>query len=701
MSRTRRQRSLTALLALACLLGAGALGGAADAEAGKKKKKKAVPLAKRFDTRVLASGFRRPVSFAFLPNGKMLVGEKFGNIWIVDRSGNTKLLMSLAGRLISQRERGLEGIEVASDFAVSRRVYLNYTYAANPLNPTGPQALRVTYIQLDSNDNVYNPSNPETVVLGKDATRPCPAISNKLDCPASISAVHQGGTVISAPDKTLWIGYGDSNLPASLGNQVFRTFNPKSTAGKILHVDANGKGLKKHPFCKKTKNRNRTCTKIYATGFRNPFRFTLTPKGQPLVGDVGWNEREEINLVRRGANYGWPCKEGSIRTPFYRDRARCKRLYRSGKLKDPIYEYENNRENGAAVIVGPQAQTTSYPKRLRGAYFFGDYANLFIKGGVLRKGKLRGIRTVATGAFPVQFRVAPNGNISYVDFIKGTINELIYAPNKAPRATASASPPSFCPPATRPVTFSAAGTTDPEGDRLTYHWSFGDGAIGAGPTATHAYPGPGTYTATLRVSDGISASTASVKVFAGNCPPSMSVFAPRSGARYHAGQVVPLRGNGSDPDQSLPNSAFSWDVVLVHKQHRHDLGIFSGRAAQFRTVTDHDADSHYLVTPSVTDARGYTKVLPTITLVPDRVSLRLKSNIGKVRITYGGRTVGAPRKIKTVPGYKAEISAPIRVRRNGKVFKFVAWGKRRKRTRIYPVPSKKKLKLVARYKRVR
>ncbi len=81
--------------------------------------------------------------------------------------------------------------------------------------------------------------------------------------------------------------------------------------------------------------------------------------------------------------------------------------------------------------------------------------------------------------------------------------------------------------------------------------------------------------------------------------------------------------------------------------------------------------------------------------------MRLKSNIGKVRITYGGRTVGAPRKIRTVPGYKAEISAPIRVRRNGRVFKFVAWGKRRKRTRIYPVPSKKKLKLVARYKRVR
>jgi glucose/arabinose dehydrogenase/PKD repeat protein len=687
MANTRKTK-LTIAAALVLLI-AGAIAAGAGEAAPKKngKKKKGADLTQLFDSRPVTGPFDKPITFDYLPNGKMIVGEKAGKIYIVDGTGVPKLLLDLSGQIVNERERGLEGVEVASDFASTRRVYLVYTYKVNPLNEAGPQALRLSYITLNADDTVANPGAPETILLGKDATGPCPAVSNKRDCPPSISATHQGGTVLSAPDGTIFVGYGDSNLPDAPGNQVFRTFNPASTAGKLLHIDADGNGLPKHPFCRKTKKLERTCTKIYATGFRNPFRFVLTPSGRPLVADVGWNLREEINLVKKGANYGWPCMEGSVRTPFYREKRRCQRIYeKPDSVEKPILEYRNDPKlGGAAAIMGPQHESGTYPPGLKGAYFFGDYASQFIKEGVLRKGKLKGIRTVATGVFPVQFRNAPNGNVAYVDFAMGTVNELVFAPNKAPNAVASATPDAFCPPtpATQ-VKFSAAGTTDPEGDALTFSWDFGDGNTGSGSGVNHTYAAPGIYTATLRVSDGGSISTATVKVFAGNCPPSVSIQSPTGATTWRGGAATALTASGSDVEGPL---TYSWDVGLVHKDHRHELGVFPGASNQFVAASDHDTDSHYEVQLSVTDSSGYTLTLPTIEVHPEDVRLRLRTNIGKVKLSYGGRTVKAPKNLRAAVGFRANLSAPREVRNEGKVFRFRRWKQGGPRAQVYPIPA--------------
>lgn len=158
-------------------------------------------------------------------------------------------------------------------------------------------------------------SSPQ-VVLGSYASGSCPAASNTVDCLPADGLSHSIGTVISAPDGTLWIGNGDAADYNVVDPLAFRTYDERSMAGKIFHVDRDGHGLPGHPFCPGDNDLTHVCTKVHSKGFRNPFRFKLRPNGSLAVGDVGWSTREEVDLISTGGkSYGWPCYEGTIHTP--------------------------------------------------------------------------------------------------------------------------------------------------------------------------------------------------------------------------------------------------------------------------------------------------------------------------------------------------------------------------------------------------
>ena len=75
--------------------------------------------------------------------------------------------------------------------------------------------------------------------------------------------------------------------------------------------------------------------RIIAYGLRNPFRFAISAGGEVWVGDVGWNDWEELNRFSptptppAAANFGWPCYEGNARQPAYdaADLDICEKLY--------------------------------------------------------------------------------------------------------------------------------------------------------------------------------------------------------------------------------------------------------------------------------------------------------------------------------------------------------------------------------------
>ena len=69
---------------------------------------------------------------------------------------------------------------------------------------------------------------------------------------------------------------------------------------------------------------------MWAYGVRNAYRFGLRPGSDvPYVGDVGWDDYEEINVARAGANLGWPCYEGTPPQPGYASYPTCQALYGS------------------------------------------------------------------------------------------------------------------------------------------------------------------------------------------------------------------------------------------------------------------------------------------------------------------------------------------------------------------------------------
>ena len=111
---------------------------------------------------------------------------------------------------------------------------------------------------------------------------------------------------------------------------------------------------------------------------------TMRPDtGALYVGDVGWNVSEEIDVVTPGANFGWPCYEGSGETPDltepdFRDEQVCQDLYDAvaadtAHVVAPLWSYPHD-DVSAAVTGGVFVTGTNYPAEYRDAYFFADFS---------------------------------------------------------------------------------------------------------------------------------------------------------------------------------------------------------------------------------------------------------------------------------------------------------------------------------------
>jgi glucose/arabinose dehydrogenase len=649
-----------------------------------------------FQERVIP-GFDQPVGFAEAPDGRIFVAEKPGRVRVLRPDGTVSLVLDISNHVASNLDRGLLGIAVDRDFATNRFVYLLYVYQSNALDPTGPKVSRLTRVVVNPDNTLQSPSNPETVILGtfnaNAITPSCPAPSNTSDCIPADSNTHAIGTVRVAPDGTLFVGSGDAAEGAGFTiERALRAYDERSYAGKILHIDRDGRGLPGHPFCPGDTDLTHACTKVHAMGFRNPFRFVLRADGKPIAGDVGEASREEIDVVEPGRNYGWPCYEGDIRHPTWQNLDRCQAEYaKEGTSQadaSPLYAYPHTQDGGA-VVAGPIYTGDLYPDIYRGTLFTAD----FVSGALDRlelngSGGVTAVRGFASGWEGVDMQQLSSGELAYPALGSASFVILRYSSsNREPVARAGATPISGALPLQ--VSLDGSATTDADGDALTYDWDFGDGSPhSSAPSPSHTYTVSGHVTAALTVTDPAGErSRAQVDLWPGNDPPQLELQAPSDGASYRDGQPVQLRAVANDPqDGELTGDAIAWDVVLHHNTHEHPFQRVTGTQAAFTPVIDHDADSFYEIRATATDSLGMP-VSKTVVIRPETVALALASDPPGAPVSYASLSHTAPFSTRSAIGFRTDISAVGRFTAGSGTWDFDHWSDGGARVHSINVPA--------------
>ena len=542
--------------------------------------------------------------FAYLPDGSLLTTGKSGKLAWVSATGTVRQLNKFTVR--TDGDLGLVGLAVAPDYATSHQIYLARTVSAAGGGTFVLSRFTVT-------------GSPEPTGIGQETTL--------LQVP-NTSIAHGMTGIVAADDGTVWVSIGDDADFTQMTTNALRALDTNQPYGKILHLTSTGAGVPANPYYDAA-NPNSVRSKVFASGFRSPFRFSLDPSsGLPIVGDVGWNTYEEVDIVQPGRNYAWPCWEGLHRTPGYMDLPQCANV----QNQPPIWEYHHGSGamEGNSVTSGFVYTGASYPASYKGTYFFADYVSKKIwtmrydSTGTLTQAPQNPAWGIDIGG-PVEFAAAPNGDVVYADILSGTIRRISYTQgNTAPVANATSTTNAD----TRTVTFDASSSVDYDGDVLTYSWDFGDGATGTGVTATHTYTGTtASYTATLTVRDPLGASgTKQLVVAPSNHSPELTLSTPGD-VKFGVGDPIHLSATATDAEDGALDVTWTSSVLHCPEEatcHSHP-GV-GGTGTDFDVEFTEHPDSRMQLTAAVTDSAG---VVTTKFYVawPNQHKLTLVSNI--------------------------------------------------------------------------
>ena len=386
-----------------------------------------------FSQETVAAGTTNPTAFTTLPDGRILIAEKAGTVRVVK---NGALLpapfIDLRGEVNDYWDHGLLGIAADRNFATTGYVYLLYTYENNPATYSGPKTARLTRVTA-SGDTA--PVASKVTILGSVVGDSCKNFAVGADCISSDSPSHSIGNVKVADDGSIFLTIGDGASFNVVDDDALRAQNIDLLNGKLLHVSPTGAGLSGNPFWNGTASANRS--KIWSLGVRNAYRFNLRPgTTTPYVGDVGWETWEEINVAVPGANFGWPCYEGAARQPGYEPKATCQTLYGQGAsaVRAPLVTWPHTVGNvkvSSAATGGTFYSGTAYPAAYRGAYFYGDYAQGYIKVITVNASNAltSGPADFAVNADgPVDIEAGANGDLYYLAINTGELRRILYTP---------------------------------------------------------------------------------------------------------------------------------------------------------------------------------------------------------------------------------------------------------------------------------
>lgn len=578
-----------------------------------------------FSDKLVADGLSLPVAMEFAPDGRLFVTEKDGAIRIIkDGVLLDEPFATLA--VNSEGERGVQGIVFDPDFDSNGYLYVYYATASEPVHN------RVSRLTAD-------PANPDRMLAGSEQAL--------IDLEALVTVSHNGGALEFGPDGRLYITTGDNYHPHLAQSLTSRL-------GKVLRINADGTIPTDNPFYR-TSGAYR---EIWALGLRNPFTAAMSSDGEMYVNDVGQDTWEEVNVVSRGANFGWPLCEGRCSEPGF---------------EDPVNTYQHPAdESGSSIAGGAFYEASQFPSEYRGNYFFGDYVQGFIKRLTPDGQEMDFLSDINS---PVDIEVGPEGHLYYLSIGAGEVRRVQFttAGNYEPVAMAVANQTAGVAPLT--IQFDGSQSTDGNDDDLSYSWDFGDGSEPAsGEQVTHVYEENGPYVATLTVDDGRGGTNTQELDITVGTPPEGEILEP-SGSRYDAGDVISFRGSATDEGEPLPDSAYYWKVDFHHNTHIHPFQEFSGTTEgtfEIPTVGETANDVWYRVYLTVTDTSGLTHETYR-DIMPNTSEITLASNITGVELSLDGQPHMAPYSFVGVVGAERTIEAPEVQVIDGMIHEFESW----------------------------
>lgn len=353
-----------------------------------------------FEETVVASGFNAPTAIAFLPDGRMLVTEQGGALYVV--SGGSPTLLTTIPVPVSciNFETGLLGLAVDPAFESNGYIYLYRTNDnGNPCSyPPHGWTNEVVRVTIGPGD---------TVDLGS-----LTPLLTGIKCD---TGYHNGGGLRVGPDGKLYIGVGDQ------GNGDFGGGGPGTSTniyaqdlgvleGKLLRINIpDGSIPHDNPYANQAGKRE----EVWAFGFRNPWRFGFDPTAGTLwLGDVGEDNVEEIDVIVKGGNYSWPHCEGN--QPIA-----CRH---PGEVP-PVFPYDHPIFSRGAVMGGGISGCSF--GAYAGYYFFGDFeldTISLLQVNATHDGVVGGSATFVTNASsPVDVVFGPDGALYYLAFYAGEV----------------------------------------------------------------------------------------------------------------------------------------------------------------------------------------------------------------------------------------------------------------------------------------